>query len=228
MKFNRIRNVTLATAVFLSPLVLFAQDPMSPSTQTGKPNQPQHTTPGMQDSATNANEVSQAMKDKMFLRHAAEGGMAEVKLGQLAAQKGGSEEVKAFGQKMVDDHTTLNNEMAAVADSIGVRLPKTITKEDQAEYDKLSGLSGSAFDTEYLTVMVKNHHADLHTFRIEIDNAGQPALEDAVVKATKVIREHTMMVDKLAHDRGIPVPTRPANKSAPSPATQPPPADTQK
>ena len=58
----------------------------------------------------------------MFLRKAAEGGFAEVKLGQLAAQKGSSDDVKAFGQKMVDDHAKLNNEMAQLADSMGVMI----------------------------------------------------------------------------------------------------------
>ncbi len=107
------------------------------------------------------------MQDKMFLRKAAEGGIAEVKLGQLAAQKASSEDVKAFGQKMVDDHTKLNLEIAQVADSMGVMLPKSMNKEDQAEYDKLNALSGNDFDIEYLTFMVKDHHQDLHEFRIE-------------------------------------------------------------
>ncbi len=114
------------------------------------------------------------MQDKMFLRKAAEGGIAEVKLGQLAAQKGSSDEVKAFGQKMVEDHTKLNTDMAQVADSMGVMLPKTMNKEDQAEYDKLNALSGDAFDTEYLSFMVKDHHKDLHAFRMEAASPTDP------------------------------------------------------
>jgi putative membrane protein len=172
----------------------------------------------MQDSGNNAGEVSQMMKDKMFLRKAAEGGMAEVKFGQLAAQKGGSEGVKAFGQKMVDDHTALNNEMAPIADSMGARVPKTIDKEDQAEYDKLSGLSGDDFDTEYLTLMVKAHRKDLREFRMEAASTPDQTLRDAAEKGQKVIHEHLEMVDKLAREKGIAIPPHAGTRTGPPPA----------
>ena len=168
----------------------------------------------MQDSGNNANDTSQNMKDKMFLRHAAEGGMAEVKLGQLAAQKASSDDVKAFGQKMVDDHTMLNNEMAPIADSMGVRTPKNLNKQDQAEYDKLSGLSGTDFDTEYLTAMVKDHHKDLREFREQAATTTDPTLKAAVDKGQRVIHEHMMMVDKLAQSKGIAVPAHGGNKQS--------------
>jgi putative membrane protein len=186
-------------------------------TQANRPGQQMPSTTSMQDSAPNSGDVGQVMQDKMFLRKAAEGGIAEVKLGQLAAQKGSSDDVKAFGQKMVDDHTRLNNEMAQVADSIGVMLPKSMNKEDQAEYDKLNALSGNDFDVEYLSFMVKDHHKDLHEFRIEAASHADPTLRDEVVKASAVIHEHTVMVDKLARAKGIPVPAHGGNKPAPAP-----------
>jgi len=46
--------------------------------------------------------------DRQFLLHAASSGMAEVQLGQLAAERAASAEVKQFGQRMVDDHTKAN------------------------------------------------------------------------------------------------------------------------
>jgi putative membrane protein len=208
MKFNPLRIIMFGTAIAFAPVTLFAQsNPMNPGGSTSSAPLQQPST-GMQDSGTNASEVSQTMKDKMFLRKAAEGGMAEVQFGQLAVQKAGGDDVKAFGQKMVDDHTALNNEMAAVADSMGVRAPKTINKMDQAEYDKLNGLSGGDFDTEYLTVMVKAHHKDLREFRTEGADTQDPTLKAAVEKGEKVIHEHTMMVDKLAREKGIPMPAR--------------------
>jgi putative membrane protein len=212
MKFSQLGIIMFGTAVVLSPVILSAQsNPMNPSGSTSTANQPGQqpsSTTAMQDSGTNAGEVSQTMNDKIFLRKAAEGGMAEVQFGQLAAQKASSDDVKAFGQKMVDDHTALNSEMATVADSLGVRAPKTIDKKDQTELDKLNGLSGTDFDTEYLTVMVKAHHKDLHEFRMEAANTQDPTLKAAVEKGGKVIGEHTRMVDKLARDKGIPMPAR--------------------
>src|ERR1700760_3860599 len=193
MKLRHLGTVLLGTLT-LSPALLLAQfDPAAiPASQTqpNRPQQQQPSTMSMQDSAPNSGDVGQAMEDKIFLRKAAEGGIAEVKLGQLAAQKGSSDEVKAFGQKMVDDHTKLNNDMAQVADSLGVMLPKSMNKEDQTEYDKLNGLSGNDFDVDYLSFMVKDHHKDLHEFRMGAASHADPALHDEVVKAAGVLHDH--------------------------------------
>ena len=220
MKLRCVYSIFFAP-VILFPGLLFAQfDPTSVLMSQAQPiRSPQQTpsTPSAQDSAPNAGDVGQVMEDKMFLRKAAEGGIAEVKLGQLAAQKASSDDVKAFGQKMVDDHTKLNNQMAQVADSLGVMLPKSMNKEDQAEYDKLNGLSGNDFDTEYLSLMVKDHHKDLHEFRIEAASRADQTLHDAVVQAEMIIHDHTVMVDKLARAKGIPIPAHGAHKPTPAP-----------
>ncbi len=209
MKAHSILSALLSIA-FLSP-VLLGQDPAYPTQmpQTTQTN-PSQQRPGagtrMQDSGPNTGDVGQNMKDKMFLRKAAGGGLAEVQLGQLAAQKAGSDDVKALGQRMVDDHTKLNNDMAPIADSMGVRLPKSMSKENQAEYEKLNGLSGNDFDMEYLSFMVKAHHQDLREFRNEAAGTNDPTLHDAVEKGENVIHEHMVMVDKLAREKGVPMP----------------------
>jgi putative membrane protein len=220
MKLRCVYSIFLGPAILCPGLVLAQFDPTSVLMSQAQPIRPPQqipSTPSAQDSAPNAGDVGQVMEDKMFLRKAAEGGIAEVKLGQLAAQKASSDDVKAFGQKMVDDHTKLNNQMAQVADSLGVMLPKSMNKEDQAEYDKLNGLSGSDFDTEYLSCMVKDHHKDLHEFRIEAASRADQVLHDAVVQAEAIIHDHTVMVDKLARAKGIPVPAHGPHKPTPAP-----------
>ena len=220
MKLRHLGAVLLGTLT-ISPALLLAQfDPTAvPASQT-QPNragQQAPSTTAIQDAGPHAGDVGQIMQDKMFLRKAAEGGIAEVKLGQLAAQKGSSDEVKAFGQKMVEDHTKMNSDMAEVADSLGVMLPKSMNKEDQAEYDKLSALAGNDFDMEYLSFMVKDHHNDLHEFRMEAASRADPTLRDEVVKAEGVIHDHTVMVDKLARAKGIPIPAHGGHKPTPAP-----------
>ncbi len=196
----------------------FAQAPLDPmqaqpsqqqtNRQQQQPGVNQTPMNDIQDSAPNSGTSGQMMKDKIFLRKAAEGGMAEVQLGQLASEKASSQEVKDFGAKMVTDHTDLNNEMKPIAESMGVMLPKKLGQKDQAEYDKLNGLSGNDFDTEYLTYMVKDHHDDLREFRMELASTTDPTLKTAVEKGAKVIREHAHMLDSLAKSKGVAVPSR--------------------
>jgi putative membrane protein len=196
-------------SIACSPAFALAQDPMAPPASQTQPNQPRQQMPGtttsMQDSNTGGDTI-QSMRDKTFVRKAASGGLAEVQFGQLAAQKGASDEVKSFGQKMVDDHTKLNEKMAQVADSLGVMLPKHLNKEDQAEYDKLNSLSGDAFDKEYITAMVKDHHADLREFRIEANSTSDPNLKQVITDGAQVIHDHMVMIDKIARSKGIATP----------------------
>ncbi len=175
----------------------------------------------MQDAAPSSGVSGQMMKDKMFLRKAAEGGMAEVRLGQLASQKSSSADVKEFGARMVKDHTELNEEMKPIADSMGVMLPKKMGSKDQAEFEKLSKLSGSDFDAEYLAYMVKDHHADLREFHMEATSATDPTLKSAVEKGTQVIREHTGMVEALAKSKGVAVPARGSRHASPTAPSAP-------
>jgi len=186
------------------------------------PGRQQATRPSMQDSIGSSGQTAQAAKDKMFVRKAIEGGLAQVQFGQLAAQKGGSDDVKTLGQHMVEEHTALNKDLEEVADSMGVMLPKHINKDDQTELDKLNGLSGDAFDTEYLTMMVKDHHHDLREFRVEAEGTQDPALREAVMKGAKTIHEHLVMVDQMAKSKGIEVPHRHHQNGPeqPSPPTQ--------
>lgn len=226
---ERMKTVWTRAVLFgavVAPLAAYGQMNASP-TQPAQPNQPGTMQPnqgsaGMAGAMTASPSTgagdAQTMKDKMFLRKAAAGGMAEVQLGRLAADKASSPDVKAFGQKMVVDHTALNNDMKPIAEQMGVMLPKKIKPADQAEYDKLSGMSGDDFDKEYLTYMVKDHHEDLREFRAEDSTVQDPTLKAAVDKGYQVIREHTQMVDKLAKDKGLPVPER--RGGAPGPPAQ--------
>ena len=195
---------TSLLALVLTPKVL-AQNPQpmqgSPSTPT-QPNPMQTNPSGASDNNTQMTQV----QDKMFLHKAAEGGMAEIQLGQLAAQKGGSDVVKQFGQKMVEDHTRLNDQLKPIAASLGVAEPKQLSKTDQAEYDKLNSVSGDAFDNEYITTMVKDHRKDLHEFRNEQSATTNPDLKMAVAQAEQVISQHLSMIESIAQQKGIVVP----------------------
>ena len=210
MNCHPMRIILLGIVTAICPVALLAQsDPMTPPASSTTPNLPGQSHPSttsIGESTGMSSDATEVMKDKMFLRKAAAGGMAEVQLGELATQKAGAQDVKDFGQKMVTDHTALNNEMAPIADSMGVTLPKKLSKEDQAEYDKLNAMSGDDFDKEYVSFMVKDHHQDLREFRTEAVSTSDPTLKVAVDKGSKVIYAHMTMIDKMAREKGIATP----------------------
>lgn len=145
-----------------------------------------------------AQNGSVSSKDKSFVRDALKGGNAEVELGKMAVEKGSSQDVKDFGQKMVDDHTKLGEEMKAVAGQIGVTPPTAIPPMDKALELKLKTLSGDSFDKAYIEAMVKDHKEDLAAFKKEAATGTSSTVKEAAIKGADVIMEHLSMIQKIA------------------------------
>ena len=84
-------------------------------------------------------------------------GAAEIKLGQLAAERAANAEVKQFGRRMIADHQKASAELKQVASKMSVTLPAQPDEKHQELADRLSKLKGAEFDREYMKAMVDGH-----------------------------------------------------------------------
>src|SRR3569833_1672716 len=153
--------------------------------------------------AFSQNTTSASSSDKKFVHSALEGGNAEVKLGQLAAQKGNSEDVKQFGQKMVDDHTKLGDQMKQIAQQQGIEVPDGVPAKDKTLQAKLSSLSGDAFDKAYIKAIVKDHQKDLSEFKKEASSGNDTSIKDAASQGAQEISEHLQMAEQMAQKHNV-------------------------
>jgi putative membrane protein len=119
-----------------------------------------------------------AKQDRDFLEEAAQGGLYEVKAGQLAQQKAMADDVKQFGKRMVDDHTAVNGRLQQLGQQKGLNLPTQLDKKHQDKIDSLAKKTGTEFDKAYIDAMVDDHKKDIDSF----DKAAKEA-KDADVKA---------------------------------------------
>ena len=149
--------------------------------------------------------------DKTFVKNAMEGSLAEVNYAKLALQKSQDKNVREFATKMIHDHLMLISEMKPLAREMGVTVPSGPPLSDHAKYMELKMKSGTDFDRAYVEAMVKDHHDDLSAFLDEQNKTSNPQLKAAVQKGETVIREHTEMIDKIAHMGGIQTPPMPSN-----------------
>jgi putative membrane protein len=83
--------------------------------------------------------------------------------------------VRAFGQQVAKDHTEASEKAAAVAGSIGVAPPRQPNPRQQAEYTKVSRLSGPSFDRQFVNHMVMNHTRDVNEYQKAANNKGLAA-----------------------------------------------------
>jgi putative membrane protein len=141
---------------------------------------------------TTTNDAAQSVSsgDKKFVEKAAEGGMAEVQLGQLAAQRAQSDQVKQFAQRMVSDHTAANDKLKQVASQKGIALPTDLDSSSRREYDKLQKLSGSKFDREYMSHMVSDHKKDVKEFQSEAKSAKDADIKSFASTTLPTLEEH--------------------------------------
>jgi putative membrane protein len=131
--------------------------------------------------------------DKEFVMKAAQGGMAEVMLGQMASSKGTSPDVKNFGNRMVSDHGKANDELKQLAQNKGMALPSDTDKEHKDAADKLSKANGNEFDKQYISNMVSDHEKDVKEFEKESKDAKDPDLKAWASKTLPTLQDHLKM-----------------------------------
>jgi len=128
--------------------------------------------------------------DRKFIEEAAKGGMAEVQLGKLAAEKAQNPQVKQFGQRMVDDHTKANSQLQQIASTKNVSLPQDVDRSHRREYERLQKLSGADFDREYMKHMVSDHKKDVKEFQKTAKSAKDPDLKNFAQTTLPTLEEH--------------------------------------
>ncbi|MFZ0747255.1 MAG: DUF4142 domain-containing protein [Terracidiphilus sp.] len=148
----------------------------------------------------------ESLGDQAFVDKALQGGDAEVDLGQLAEQKSQSNDVKQFAQKMVADHTQMADKLfKPVARQLGVTPPKGPSKKDKKIIAKLQDLSGTAFDTEYIQTMVKDHKQDLKDFKEEAESTQNPMVKQAAQEGATVVSQHLQLIEQIAKNHKVDV-----------------------
>jgi putative membrane protein len=145
--------------------------------------------------------TAKASADQTFVMNAAKGGMAEVELGKLAAQKASNDEVKKFGQRMADDHGKANDELKAIASSKNITLPQAMDAKDKALQDRLSKLSGAAFDRAYMAAMLRDHRQDVNAFKRESTAGKDPEIKAFASKTLPTLEDHLKLAQTT--DRAV-------------------------
>jgi putative membrane protein len=136
-------------------------------------------------------------RDYRFLKEAARGGMSESELGELAKQKGASEAVRNFGERMAKDHKKANEELKDIASKKGAAIPAELTHGERATMDRLQKLTGAEFDRAYAAAMVKDHKKDVKDFKDAAEDVKDPDLKAFAQKTIPALEEHLRRAEEL-------------------------------
>jgi putative membrane protein len=135
--------------------------------------------------------------DVKYLNKSAQGLMSELKLGNLAQQRGSDERVRNFGKQMVTDHGKDLQQLQQLAAQKKIQLPETMNDDQRKEAEKLSKLSGKEFDKEYLRYEAKDHSEDIKEQGKEMKKTLDPDLKKFSGAEYETVTQHKQTVDTL-------------------------------
>ena len=135
--------------------------------------------------------------DREFFTKAAQGGIYEVKAAQLVVSKTQNQEVKAFAQRMIADHSKANDELKALAAKKSVTLPADVSDAQREDYDELVKLTGADLDKEYVSMMVADHNDDVDEFSEQATEANDADLKAFAAKTLPVLQSHQAQIKDI-------------------------------
>jgi putative membrane protein len=125
-----------------------------------------------------------------FLQNAIEGNYAEIEMGQLAEQKGQTDQVKSFGTMLVQDHQAANDKALDAAKTLGMNPPSGPSAKEQADYNKMSKMSDASFDRAFARDMASDHRKVIRDYEraSRADNAAGQYAKDSLPTLEKHLR----------------------------------------
>jgi putative membrane protein len=120
----------------------------------------------------------------------------DIDAGKLAMKTSTNDEVKAFAQRMVTDHTGVNKSATELVTKLGVTpeanaVSKQLQTEGNANIANLNKLKGAAFDKAYIDHEVVYHQSVLDSIDgTLIPNASNEELKELLVKARPAFVSH--------------------------------------
>ena len=136
--------------------------------------------------------------DRKVLEMMAEANIAEINAGKLALSKASNPEVKAYAQRMVDEHTKSLTEVQALAQAKGVELPDEPAARHKAKGAMLQALSGDIFDRTYIKQSGRRDHRVTHEqLRDNMDKIKDADIKALAMKMRPVVEQHLLAADEL-------------------------------
>ncbi len=144
----------------------------------------------------------QKLTAREFAEKAASGGMFEVKSSQLALQRATGENIRKFAQRMVEDHTQANSQLAGLLTRKGLTVPAAMIQKHTDEFNRLSKLQGSAFERAYVESQLKAHKEAVELFGNAASHLDDTDVKTWAAGALPRLNEHLRMIQQIAGPAG--------------------------
>jgi putative membrane protein len=129
--------------------------------------------------------------------------MLEVELGRIVVQKASNDKVKQFGQRMIDDHFRLDEELNGIAALNNIDTAAQLDSRDKAIVDRYENMSGTELDRAYMRDMVKDHRTDIADFQKEANSGTNSELKNWAASTLPTLEEHLRLAKETDGSIGV-------------------------
>lgn len=159
--------------------------------------------------------------DRSFLAAALAANQHELQAAQLGLDKAQDEQVRAYAQRMQQDHSQLGTQMQPLVQQAGISMA-----EARSPMTELETASGEAFDRDFMEMMVADHRKVVADFEGAANGQGHSAqVQRTASQALPTLRNHLQEAEALARRLGVEVPAAaPDGAGAPAADGSTPPA----
>jgi putative membrane protein len=128
----------------------------------------------------------------------------EIEVGELAQKKGQSEEVRAYGDRLVRDHAVADGKILDLAtkENVAILEPTPMSAEEKSNMavhrelaPKLQALSGTEFDNQFLSA-IQMGHADAIKM-LEGVNTEDAKVQGLIAKLIPILKQHLTVAEHL-------------------------------
>jgi putative membrane protein len=161
------------------------------------------TQPGAPPAPAGREPTAAALADTAYIRQAIRGNFLEVALGRLAESRAADSDVKEFGQRMISDHNSMNEQWSTLARNTGMRIDLTVDPAGKQSIERLEDLSDAEFDQAYMADVIRQHEQDLAAFQRMAASARSPEVRQLANSGVPAIREHLALAQQVGSRVGV-------------------------
>ena len=155
---------------------------------------------GTEESASSGKTPAINPTDQQFIRHVAADNLTDVELGKLATEKALNNDVRKYGQQMVDDHSKASDHLKQLAAKKGLPLSPKLPNNALATRNRLNTFSGDQFDAAYMDEMLKDHKQDVEDFRRESKLTHDSDVRGFITETLPILEDHLKKAETIAPD----------------------------
>jgi putative membrane protein len=138
--------------------------------------------------------------DRFWIDAAHQADLAEIEVGRLASLDGAAPAIRADGAMLERDHQALDTRLIALATSLKIGLPTSLTVQQTAAGERLSQETGHEFDNDFTATQTTSHQDLIAGTEAEIAHGSSPKVVSLAQQVLPVLRKHLAMLKSTAAD----------------------------